>query len=117
MRLRYKIPSFSITNYSKLDKIQGFPVKTQIQLKQSIYCNSYNVTTSNQSIFIFKVARLRTPYYGEFLETGAYSLMFLEYLVVSLKDVRRVLFGGNDAPFIRNPCKLPFSTAPRENRA
>ena len=41
---------------------------------------------------------------------------FLENLVVSLNDVRRVLFGGNDAPFIRNPCKLPFSTAPRENK-
>ena len=112
MRLKYKryLP-FSITNYSKLDTKHGFQVKIRIQSKQSINCDNYNVKIANQSIFIKCLKLPSFEHFRDFQEIEAYSL----------KDVGRVLFGGNNAPYIRKSMKvaifLPRCAKPGRSRA
>ena len=111
MRLKYKNTFlFQLQIIQNQTKYKVFKLEHEYNQRQSIDCNNYNATIANQSIFI-KYSKLPSfEHFGD-SKIGAYSL----------KDVKRVPFGGNNAPYIRKSMKvaifLPRCAKPGRSRA
>ena len=112
MRLKYKSTFlFQLQIIRNQTKNTVFKLKYDYNQRQSIDCDNYNVTIANQSIFIKCLKLPSFEHFRDFQEIEAYSL----------KDVGRVVFGGNNAPYIRKSMKvaifLPRRAKPGRSRA